>query len=469
LTALLAAAPPLVAALLLLARVSPVRAALAALACGLLVLPAFTVTPGELAAAEGRAMLTGLEVVLIILGGVLLFELMAVGGAHERLAEWAVRVSADPGRRVLAVCLGITPFAESVTGFGVGVIIAAPLLLRMGLAPRAAASVALLGLVAVPWGALAPGTLVGSRLTGVPFDALGVATAELSGPVFLIAGFTALVIGTGLPAAVRRLPDLGFVALALWAGIWLANRALGTPLAGAVGACAGFAAVLALVAAEERRPPPSLDGRTARALSPYALLVCLLLASRVAAEVAPMPEPVTAVVLSPATWLVATCAATPALLGGAGRSGAAVRLAYRRWLPVAQTTLAFLALGALMTVSGMASALAEGGAPLGRAYLLLAPWIGGLGGFLTGSNAGANAMFAAPQAEVARALGYPLETLVAAQNVSASLLTMASAPRVALVLALMGPAVRMGDVLKPVLLADAAVLVALAAVLLVAG
>jgi lactate permease len=116
----------------------------------------------------------------------------------------------------------------------------------------------------------------------------------------------------------------------------------------------------------------------------------------------------------------------------------------------------------------MASALAAAGAGLGRGYLALAPWIGGLGGFLTGSNAGANAMFAAPQAEAARALDYPRLTLLAAQNVSASLLTMASAPRVALVLALLGPEAE-GGVLRPVLLACGAGLVSLGAILLVAG
>jgi lactate permease len=204
-------------------------------------------------------------------------------------------------------------------------------------------------------------------------------------------------------------------------------------------------------------------------VAPYGLLVALLLASRAAAGLSQGADGLAeAVLLSPATWLGVTALATPALVGGAARTRHAIATALERWGPVAATTLAFLLLGALMTAAGMASALAAAGAGLGRAYLALAPWVGGLGGFLTGSNAGANAMFAAPQAEAARALDYPLERLLAAQNVSASLLTMASAPRVALVIALLGPEAESG-VLRPVLAADAAVLLTLGAILLSAG
>jgi lactate permease len=68
-------------------------------------------------------------------------------------------------------------------------------------------------------------------------------------------------------------------------------------------------------------------------------------------------------------------------------------------------------------------------------------------------------MFAAAQAEAARGLDLPPLRLVAVQNVSASLLTMASVPRVALVAGLLG-----GVGTQPVrrlLLVDAAALLVL--------
>jgi lactate permease len=123
----------------------------------------------------------------------------------------------------------------------------------------------------------------------------------------------------------------------------------------------------------------------------------------------------------------------------------------------------FLVLGALMTATGMSAELAQAGASLGDAYVALVPWVGGLGGFLTGSNAGANAMFAAAQADAARALGLAPLDLVAAQNVGASLLTMASAPRVALAVGLLGAVLEPARLLRVVLAVDAVALLAIGA------
>jgi lactate permease len=132
-----------------------------------------------------------------------------------------------------------------------------------------------------------------------------------------------------------------------------------------------------------------------------------------------------------------------------------------RWAPFAVTTAAFLTLGALMTASGMAAGLAAAGATLGRAYQGVAPWLGGLGGFLTGSNAGGNALFAAAQAEAARRIGVPVLELVAFQNLAASLGTMGSAARVQLALSLLEPEEREGVIARQVLAACVAAMAAL--------
>src|SRR5690606_7364049 len=108
----------------------------------------------------------------------------------------------------------------------------------------------------------------------------------------------------------------------------------------------------------------------------------------------------------------------------------------------------------------MASALAQGAARIGGAYVLLAPWIGGLGGFLTGTNTGANAMFAAAQAAAAVELGVPVLGMVAFQNAAASLLTMVSGPRVALARTLVDEGESRQDLVRLPLAADLATLAA---------
>lgn len=434
--AALAAVPPVVALGLLLARVRPLRAALAALisACVVMV-GAFPTPVAVLGTAFAGVLPTCVEVALILFGGVLLNELMTAGGANGRVADWLEATCREPARAVVLILLGVTPFAESVTGFGVGVVVAVPLLHRLGLSPTRAAITGLLGLIIVPWGALGPGTLVASEFTGVDLQRLGVLSALLSLPVFLLVGVSGVVIAVGLRQARRAVVELAVGTVALGSGVWAVNAYVGVPLAGVLGGLFSIAALLVLTRLREDRESVKWAPGLVWALRPYAVLVAGLLCGRgIAAWVgAPWQE----LVASPALWLLLTCAVVPVLLSlSRSTTSSALKAGVDRWRPVATTTVVFLVLGALLTAAGMSAALAQGASSLGAGYLFAAPFLGGLGGFLTGSNAGANAMFAASQAAAAHTLGFSVPVLVAVQNVSASLATMTSVPRVALAIGL---------------------------------
>ena len=124
-------------------------------------------------------------------------------------------------------------------------------------------------------------------------------------------------------------------------------------------------------------------------------------------------------------------------------------------------TSAFLILGALLTATGQAAQLGRAAATLDVSYPAIAPWLGGLSGYLTGSNAGANAMLAAAQAEAAAGLGLSVIALVTVQNVSASLLTMASPARVAMAASVTGATGQTGSITAQLLAVDAVALLAL--------
>jgi lactate permease len=431
---LLAAIPLVTALALMRARVPMSYAALASLASAVIVaVPGFPTPAGRIAAGEWHAMPTCVEVALILLGGVVLSELMSSSGANARLAEWIAAACRGRERGVVLVVLGVTPFAESVTGFGVGAVVAVPLLRRLGLPPLRAAVTGLLGLVIVPWGALGPGTLVASQLTGVSLRRLGELSALLSLPVYLLLGVAGLVSAVGARRAMAALPELITAVITLGACVWAVNAFVAVPLAGALGGAASVVAVLVMIALREGRAP-RVDGECLRSVGPYLLLMALLLAAHGVVAMAPgNGEAWAGVVTSPAPWILITCAVTPGVLRMSGSDAArSARVGARRWLPVAVTTVAFLVLGELLTVTGMSAALAASAVRLGTGYLLLAPFVGALGGFLAGSNTGANAMLAASQAVAARSLSVSVAGLVAVQNVSASLATMASASRVAL-------------------------------------
>jgi lactate permease len=101
--------------------------------------------------------------------------------------------------------------------------------------------------------------------------------------------------------------------------------------------------------------------------------------------------------------------------------GPASRGVVRGWLrglPAASLPIVLLAtLASVLVDSGMVSLLARGTAEVaGGLYPALAPVVGAVGSFMTGSTTSSNALFAPLQAQIAGVLGLDPEILVAAQT-----------------------------------------------------
>lgn len=87
-----------------------------------------------------------------------------------------------------------------------------------------------------------------------------------------------------------------------------------------------------------------------------------------------------------------------------------------RLLGCASSSSLLGALAGVLVDSGAVSLMARGMASVtGAAYPTLAPVVGALGSFITGSTTNSNALFAPLQAEVARLIDVPAPDLLAAQ------------------------------------------------------
>ncbi len=432
---MIALLPASIEALLLLRGLQPAWAAAAGYVVSLALLLAFPTSLPALLEAHRHALLLALEVGAILLGGIAFDELTRQTGTVTQLASRLQRLVPNPSRFVLLVVLGLTPFFESITGFGIGAVIAVSLLRAVGYRGAPLGILSLLGLVAVPWGALAPGTLVAARLTGLSFTQLGIASALLSLPLFLLSGLVALALAAGRDGLRTAWPLLLQAGLALWLGISAANAVFGTPLAGALGSLFAIAALLG------NSLRHSLDRNFLRAFSPYGVLIGLLLLGRITAPaLAPIAPSVASVTTHPAVALALACLA----LWRRDRPSRPLALwllpAIRRWRPAASTTLLFLGLGSVLIASGLTTELARLIATLRTGVFLAVPWLAGFGGFFTGSNTGANAMFAAAQHHTAGLLGLSPLLLIGVHNVAASWATMASPVRFSLVQSMLAPA-----------------------------
>lgn len=451
----------------LLARQSTFRASVLGLISALVIAVGwFDLTWRDGVGAAGQWWQLVVEVMLIVAGGIAFAEAGRLAGDQATVSAWLRGRLGTGVAPVLAVVHGVTPLAESLTGFGIGVAIAVPLLVGLGYAGRQAAPIGLLGLCAVPWGSMAPGTLIAAELSGTDFHELGVMSAVLSLPVFLGTGIAAALIAAATGGRTRAVGLAVASGLVLWVSIWLANLAFGTAPAGAVGAAVTLG--VHLLVHRLRGTRLSISDAELRSLAPYAVLLGGVLAASVVLRAAGLDDSGWRYLASPALWLAVTTVFT--LRDRLRDLAPTLRRTVGAWAHVGPATAIFIVLGAVMSVSGMSGQIAAALAGLSGFYLLLIPVLGGLGGFITGSNSGANAMFAGPQAQAAEALGTAALPAAGVQNVSASLLTMAAPARVELAVRLCPDPPAHRPVFGKVLGTNAAVIVVLAAVtVLVAG
>ena len=399
-----------------------------------------------------------------MLGGIGLAEAMARGGAQARIAGWLEGTESGTDRTVTLLLLvyGLTPFMESVTGFGLGVVITAPLLIRLGLTPVTAVVSGLLGLVLVPWGSLGPGTLVAARLGGQDVVQLGVWSALLSLPVLVVSMVAVLGLNFGWPSP-RQLALAAAVVLVEWGALLLANLTVGTPLAGVLAATVVIVGLL-VVTRVRNGTLPRVSRPLLIAVMPYLVIVGGIIAAT-GLLAATDTHHVLAWVASPALWLILAAGTAVAAAGlPAADQWRLVRHGRRRWVPIAGNALVFIVLGIVMAATGMAEHLATTAEQSGHGFVAAIPTMGALGGYLTGSNTGAAAMLSTATTTAATGLGASPLIALAGQNVAGSFAIIASPPRIALAA---GVALAPGERLAPA--ASAVLLGAVASTALILG
>jgi lactate permease len=197
-----------------------------------------------------------------------------------------------PVQQALLISAALGPFLEATTGFGIGIVIAAPLYLAMGFPPQKAAILSLLTQSAVPWGALAVGTALNAELTYVPLKSLGVGSALVSIPLFLVYTVTVVGVAGGWRAVRQNTIPILLAWASLSASTWAANVYLSTQLAGVL---TGLVTAVLLLYFRVTSPlqakprvdqlPGSVAGRPdlsiLKAVLPYVVLIVFILAANV--------------------------------------------------------------------------------------------------------------------------------------------------------------------------------------------
>jgi len=376
----------------------------------------------------------GIEISLIIVGGVCLALAMERTGRQDVLAEFMIGAAHGRDRAVLLVGVCVTCIAESVTGFGVSIVVSVPLLLALRVRPAAILVISVVGLVTGPWGSLAPGTLVAAQVTGIELTVVGVWTAVYNVVVLVVALPVVAVLGIGGQAARRHAGELVILGVVMTVVLVGANVVPGPPLAGALAGIAGAVALSLLGRWKTGREKPAARFPL-RAFAPYLVLMATILVGAVADRA--IGGLTGAILGSPVMGLAAGCIVALAGSTTRSREGMGWLVTGTAW-PTAFTAIGFLGLGATMTATGMSAAVAESLAGLGPVFAVVVPLLGAIAGYITSTTTGANALFAsAIHASGGTVSGIPQTAVVASFNASASYASVVSPSRIALAMAML--------------------------------
>ncbi len=477
-TVLLALLPLLLIVVLMVGvGLSAARSALTGLAATMLVaLLAFGADANLFMGAGLEALFTAATILWIIFPALCLHESQLASGAVDTLRTALTRLSGD--KRLLAILIAwfFSLFMEGAAGFGTSAALAAPMLVGIGFPPLQAVTLALIGHVpGVSFGAV--GTPILPQIAVTPFSGaqLAQASALLHGGlgwvmmVFLVrattqdsphpapVGWAAVAAGLFLGfylligfSVGPELPTLGAALLGGLGFVWLLQRAKPAPIPPFT-LCA----------------PASPNSRGSRGVMwaglPYLVLVgCILLTRLIpdvkaaaqtltlawslpggfAGQFQPLYHPGTMLLLGFGLGGLAQGAAPALMLGAMYR--ASLRLP-----GVALALVAMLAVARLMVHAGMIDALAIAASThLGVVWPLLAPWVGILGSFVTGSATTSNILFTDFQQAAAAALTLPPLPLLGAQNFGAAVGNMICPHNIIAACAVVGLAGQEGTILR---------------------
>ena len=395
-----------------------------------------------------------LSTALVIFPGQVMNSLLTQAGVINRIRVYIEGIGVSRLKLAAIIVLGVAPGLESMTGFGVSLFLTVPVLMHL-FSVRKALMLSLLSMNIMPWGTLGLATLMGAQITGLSFTELVFHSSLTSFLVFPVMGCMVYLVcredGAGLREGHRE--GLSQLLYPVVLGLLLASLLVfySRFLPGTAGACAGISvAVIAFLAecVRARRlvfPRDLYSGRELLALfTPYLILLALIVLSRTEAVSALLQSALVIrngdisfpVLTSPGVFIALTVILLYAASKGYRGSRAFLADGAGKAVYPVVGILMFVAFARLQQSGGLLQALAVKGSELSLTEnVFIAPAIGMISGYITGSNVGGNVLFMTLQTEVGTYFDRTL-LFAAVQNSSAGHAVFMSVPIILLVMSI---------------------------------
>ena len=445
-------------------------------------------------AAEG-AIAALWPICIIIVAAMFTYNMSLHTGAMDIIKGMLGSVSND--KRIVALILGwgFSNFMEGIAGFGTAVAIPAAMMVGLGFDPISTAVICLIGNAASPaFGAIGTPTISAANTAGLDPNLLSEPTAFLLLILNLISPFIIIYLVGGSWKALKGVLPITLVsAVSFYVPFYAVARFVGPELSVVVGSLVTLICIILMgrnskedipeeylltKPAERDKGAGTASSRAAAAKMsaaaawlPYILILIFLLgASKLVPPVNSFlgqfkssltvysgQNPATlslSWINTPGVLMIIAAVIGSAIQGAAASDMLRVmKKTFQGYWKAMLTVVFIVAIAKLMGYSGMVLSLANGlVAMAGNVYPLIAPIIGGIGCFVTGSATSACIMFAKLQNEVATQLGVNPYWLVAANSAGATAGKMISPQSIAVAVAAVSASGQDGAIMRKTIL-----------------
>lgn len=408
--------------------------------------------------ATGHGVLYGLfPICWIVVSAVFLFNITVKAGQFEVIKHMMASITADRRLQALLIAFSFGAFIEGTAGFGAPVAITAAMLVGLGFNPLYAAGICLIANTApVAFGAVGIPITVAAQVSGLPEMAVSQMVGRTLPIVSVLIPFYIVILMSGFRNSREVLPAILVSGVSFAALQWFAANYLGPALPDIIAGLGSIACMVVLLKSWKPKNvwrfqdevPPSLPTQHAYPLAtivtawaPFILLTVVIIAW----GITPIKDALNSIAFvqfeiprlhdsivdrygnalphifkfnylsASGTAIFICCLISIALNRMSLREGGQVFLDTVRQLRFAILTIAtVLGFAYIVNASGMTITLAATLANSGALFPFVAPMLGWLGVFITGSDTSANALFAKLQYETATAINVDPVVTVAA-------------------------------------------------------
>ena len=398
---------------------------------------------------EGAAMAVW-PILGVIVSAIFAYNLTVHTGGMDKIKDMLSSVSTDKRMLILIIAWGFGGFLECMSGFGTAVAIGASMLVAVGVAPISAVIVSLLSNAAMSsYGSVGLPLTTLAKLTN--FDPLQIAsyTAIQLSAMMILMPFIMILAFDGLKALKAMIPacivgGFGFCIPSL-----IAAMTLGASLAGIAGAvCSMGALVIYAKKFPIHDPEYEIDdydenfsitpSEAIRAWLVFILIFVFLIGTSIPAVADILKNVNTKVMIysgegaAPTTFqwmatptIIFVSAVLSGLINNAKISDMINVLSrtVKTLIPTFITIITIIATARIMGYSGMTMAVASATvAATGTVYPFIAPLIGSIGAFITGSATSSCVLLSKLQVDSAIAIGleHDAQAWIAAANATGS-------------------------------------------------